>query len=129
MNTILWILQALLAILYLLHGWLYVAQPARMEEQMRQRRPDLQPPSISPGFRRFIGVAEWLAAAGLILPGRTGILPWLTPLAAAGMMIVTSNATGYHLGRRETQSAIFTAVLFVLLTFVAYLRWPVAPLS
>jgi len=45
------------------------------------------------------------------------------------MMIVTSNATGYHLGRRETQSAIFTAVLFVLLTFVAYLRWPVAPLS
>lgn len=131
MNAGLWILQIVLAVLYLLHGWLYVVWPAAMVERMRQRseRQGQQPPGISPGFRRFIGVSEWLAAAGLVLPELTGILPWLTPLAAAGLMIVMGSAVVYHLSRHETQSAIFTAVLFGLVTFVAYTRWRIVPMA
>ncbi len=79
-------------------------------------------------LRLFIGTAEVLAAVGLLLPGLTRIWPWLTALAAAGLMIVMASATGLHLVRGETESAITTAVLFVMVTFVAYMRWKVAPL-
>src|SRR5215208_3622219 len=36
----------------------------------------------------FIGLAEVLGAAGLVLPMATGVLPWLTPLAALGLAII-----------------------------------------
>jgi hypothetical protein len=84
---------------------------------------------LGAGFRIFIGVAELLAVAGLILPGVTRILPRLTALAAAGLMIVMASATVFHLSRGETESAITTVVLFVLVTVVAYTRWKSAPIA
>lgn len=123
MNAVLWILQILLAAVFLLHGWLYVTWSPAAVERMRQRRPNARPPGIPSWFRTFIGVAELLAAAGLILPGVVGVLPVLTPLAAAGLMIVMGSAVVYHLLRRERSSAVFTGVLFLWATFVAYARW------
>lgn len=120
MNIVLWILQVLLAVAYVAHGWLFLFPPAEMVEAMNA--------SIPPALRIFIGVAEWLAAIGLILPGLTRIQPWLTPLAAAGLMMVMASATGLHLWRGETTSALTTAVLFVLVTVVAYMRWQVKPI-
>jgi uncharacterized membrane protein YphA (DoxX/SURF4 family) len=121
MNIALWILQILLAVLYAWHGWLFVAPPPELVEIMNAE--------FAPWFRIFIGVAEWLAAAGLILPSVTRIMPWLTALAAAGLMIVMVSATGLHLFRGEIGSAISAAVLFGLVTFVAYMRWKVKPIS
>lgn len=121
MKAVLWVLQVLLAVLFLWHGWLFVAPPAEVAEMMNA--------FLEPGFRMFIGVAELLAAVGLILPAATRILPWLTPLAAAGLMIVLGSAGVLHLSRAETGSAISTAVLFVLVTFVAYMRWKAFPIS
>lgn len=121
MNIALWILQALLAVVFLLHGWLMVAPPAEMVEMINAQ--------LGPGLRMFIGVAELLAVAGLILPGITRILPWLIALAAAGLMIVMASATVFHLSRGESSSAITTVVLFVLVTVVAYMRWKVRPIS
>jgi len=72
---------------------------------------------LNPAFRNFIGTAELLAAAGLILPGVTGILPWLTPLAAAGFMII-----------QEMSNAVGLAVLAVVAGFVAYMCGQVIPL-
>jgi uncharacterized membrane protein YphA (DoxX/SURF4 family) len=120
MNLALWILQVLLAAFFLWHGWLYVAPPAEMAEMMNS--------FLAPGFRIFIGVAELLAAAGLILPGVTRVLPGLTALAAAGLMIVTGSATVFHLFRGEISTAISIAVVFVLVTCVAYMRWKVKPI-
>ena len=74
-------------------------------------------------------VTELLAAAGLILPGVTRILPSLTALAAAGLMIVMGSATTLHIIRGETGSAISAAVLFVLVKLVAYARWKVVPIA
>jgi uncharacterized membrane protein YphA (DoxX/SURF4 family) len=121
MNIALWILQILLAVLYAWHGWLFVAPPPELVEIMNAE--------FAPWFRIFLGVAEWLAAAGLILPGVTRIMPWLTALAAAGLMIVMSGATVVHLFRGEIGNAISAAVLFGLVTFVAYMRWKVKPIS
>jgi uncharacterized membrane protein YphA (DoxX/SURF4 family) len=121
MNIALWILQGLLAVVMLWHGWLFLAPPAELVEIINAQ--------LAPWFRIFLGVAELLAAAGLILPGITRILPWLTALAAAGLMIVVGSATILHLSRGEIGSAITTAVLFVLCTFVAYMRWKVKPIA
>ena len=120
MNIMLWVLQVLLALAFLAHGWLFLSPPADMVEQMNA--------SIRPAFRVFIGVAEVLAAVGLIVPGVTRILPWLVPAAAAGLMIVMIGATILHATRGESTSALTTAVLFVMVTFVAYMRWRVAPI-
>ena len=83
------------------------------------------PVALPEWFLRFIGVAEVLAAVGLTLPSITRVLPWLIPLAAAGLMIVMLGATILHGMRGEVGSAITTAILFVVATFVAYMRWKV----
>jgi putative oxidoreductase len=120
MNIVLWILQILLAAAFLAHGWLFLAPPADMVEAMNA--------SIPPALRLFIGVAEVLAAIGLTLPGITRILPQLIVWAAAGLMIVTASAAILHISRGEISSAVTTALLFVVLTFVAYMRWRVKPI-
>ena len=56
-------------------------------------------------FQLFLGVAEVLAALGLILPGLTRILPWLVTWAAAGIVIVMVSATALHVVRSEMSSA------------------------
>ena len=120
LNIALWILQVLLAAAYLAHGWMMVSPPPELLALMNAQ--------LGEGLRLFIGVAELLAAAGLILPGVTRILPSLTALAAAGLMIVMSSATVLHVIRGESGSAVSAAVLFVLVTVVAYTRWKVQPI-
>jgi uncharacterized membrane protein YphA (DoxX/SURF4 family) len=120
MNIFLWVLQVLLALAFLAHGGLFLFPPANMAAVMNAL--------IAPAFRYFIGVAEVLAAIGLTLPGVTRIKPWLVPSAAAGLMIVMISAIGLHVSRGEVSSAITTSILFVLLAFVAYMRWKVLPI-
>ena len=119
MNIMLWVLQVLLALAFLAHGLLFLFPPAEMLELMKP---------IPTAFRFFLGVAEVLAAVGLTLPGITRILPWLTSCAAAGVMIVMISATIFHIARGEISSAITTAFLLVVATFVAYMRWKVMPI-
>ena len=120
MNILLWVLQVLLAVAFLAHGWMFLFPPEDMVAVMNA--------AISPSLRLFIGVAEVLAAIGLTLPGLTRILPWLVPAAAAGLMIVMIGAVTLHLSRGEVSATITTAILFALLTFVAYMRWRVRPI-
>ena len=119
MNVILWVLQVLLAVAFFAHGCLFLFPPASMVEQMS---------IIPPAFRIFLGVAEVLAAIGLTLPGITRIQPWWISWAAAGLMVVMISATIFHTVRGELSSAITTAILFVVVTFVAYMRWKVKPI-
>ena len=121
LNIVLWVFQVVLAVAFLLHGWLTVAPPAEMVEMINAQ--------LGVAFRLFIGIAELLAAVGLILPGITRILPQCISLAAAGLMIVMASATLFHMARGEGESAITTAILFVIITAVAYLRWKVVPIA
>jgi uncharacterized membrane protein YphA (DoxX/SURF4 family) len=120
MNILLWGLQVLLAVAFLAHGLLFLFPPAAIVEQMNA--------SLPREFQLFLGVAEVLAAVGLTLPGVTRIQPWLVPCASGGLMIVMISATIFHIARAELSSAVITAVLLVLATFVAYMRWRVAPI-
>jgi uncharacterized membrane protein YphA (DoxX/SURF4 family) len=121
MNIVLWVLQILLALAFLAHGWLFLTPPPEIAVQMNAALPR--------GFQLFLGVAEVLAAVGLTLPGLTRIMPWLVAWAAAGLMIVTASATFFHLIRGENGSAMTTFVLLVLATFAAYMRGRVMPIA
>lgn len=120
MNILLWVLQALLALAFLAHGWLFLFPPAAVVDQMNA--------SLPRWFQLFLGVAEVLAAVGLTLPGIARIQPRLVSWAAAGVMIVTIGATIFHSVRGEVSSAVTTAVLLAVATFIAYARWRVAPI-
>src|SRR6478735_10560845 len=121
MNIVLWILQVLLAAAFLAHGLMMIAPPPEIAVQMNA--------SLPRWFQIFLGVAEVLAAVGLTLPGLTRIQPWLVPSAAAGIMIVMISASVYHLTRGEVSSAATTVVLLAMATFVAYMRWRIAPIQ
>lgn len=119
MNIVLWILQVLLAAQFLQHGLIMIFPPAEYVEIINA--------TLGVGLRYFIGITELLAVVGLILPGLLRIYTRLIPLTAAGLMIVTVSATVYHLFRNEVGSAIYTAVLLIIITFVAYMRWKIKP--
>lgn len=124
MNIVLWVLQVVLGVLFVFHGRVMVSPPPR--EKLRKGMAYVR--DIPTGFARVIGVAEALGGIGLILPGLTGILPWLTPLAAAGLVVVMVGAVVYHIPRGEYRATIFNLVLLVLAGFVAYTRWTELPL-
>src|SRR3712207_5541368 len=121
MNTFLWVTQAVLAFVLVAHGLVFLFPPAAVRKIKKQM-------PFPEAFSRFISSAEILAAFGLVLPGWTGLLPWLTPLAATGQTIIMGGAVVFHLSRRELPPALITTILFVLVAFVAYARWVVIPL-
>ena len=121
MNIVLWVLQVLLAVAFLAHGWLFLSPPPDIAAQMNA--------SLPRWFQLFLGIAEVLAGVGLILPGLTRIMPWLVTWAAVGIMIVMVSATIYHLARGEISSAAITLLLFAMATFVAYSRHRVLPIG
>jgi hypothetical protein len=125
LNVLAWVLQGLLALVYLFHGVLYAFAPAPLVRGMRERGD--WPPAIPGAFRRFIGVAELLAAVGLVVPWLTGILPGLTPLAALGLAAVMVGAAVYHGRRGEVPAVATSIVLLALIAVTGYLRWQVVP--
>jgi hypothetical protein len=74
-----------------------------------------------PSFFRFIGLAEVLAAAGLTLPTSTGIMPWLTPLAAAGLLVIMLGAAVLHVRRMAYVQAVGDALVLAFVACVGYL--------
>ncbi len=71
----------------------------------------------------FTGITEILAATGLILPMATGILPWLTPLAAVGIAIISLMAAGFHVRANEQPNVLETSLLASIAAAVAIGRW------
>ena len=120
MNIALWIVQILLALLFLYAGGqkLMMSQEAFTLTPMGGYGSD-----YSAGFLKMLGSFEALGAIGLILPWLTGILPWLTPLAAAGLAIIMLGAIYTRYKRDETQFAIGTTIFFLMCLFVAYGRY------
>jgi uncharacterized membrane protein YphA (DoxX/SURF4 family) len=120
MNIVLWVLQLLLAAAFFAHGLLFLTPPPDIAVQMNASMPRW--------FQLSLGVAEILAAIGLILPGLTRILPWLVTWAAVGIMVVMVCATIFHLARSEWSSALITLLLLAMATYLAYMRARVVPI-
>ena len=118
MTYALWIVQGLLALVFLVAGGVKLVLPLEA----------LTGPVPLPGlFIRFLGVVEVLGAVGLVLPGLLRIRPGLTPLAAAGLVIIMIGATVITLMGGDVAPALIPLAVGFLAAFVAYGRWRLAP--
>jgi hypothetical protein len=118
MNRLLWALQGLLAGLFLFTGAVKWALPVEpMAEQVH----------LPAMFLRFVGTCEMLGAVGLILPLRAKIMPVLTPIAAACLMVIVICATVVTIVNGQGVVALLPAVTAVLCAFVAWGRWRLVP--
>lgn len=123
MTYVLWIIQVLLALLFLFAGGTKLVIPPDVLASMGS--PNQIP---LPGwFVRFIGVCEVLGALGLILPGLLRIKPWLTPLAAAGLVVIMIGATALTVATDGFAAGVVPLVVGLFAAFVAYGRWRLAP--
>ncbi|HEU5195134.1 MAG TPA: DoxX family protein [Methylomirabilota bacterium] len=119
MNVALWIVQALLAALFVFSGAMKFIMP--IEEMTKQM------PSMPGWFLRFIGICEILGGLGLILPGLIRVRPGLTPLAAAGLVVIMVGATVISLMIGPAVVALMPLVVGLLAAFVAWGRWRAVP--
>ena len=113
MNIVLWIVQALLAALFLFAGGVKLVLPAEAL---------VGPVPLPILFLRFIGVCEVLGAVGLILPGLLRIKTGLVPLAASGLVIIMIGATVITLMGGMVATALIPLTVGILSAFVAYRR-------
>jgi hypothetical protein len=112
MNIVLWMIQILLAALFVFAGSMKFVTP--VEEMTRQM------PSMPGAFLHFIGACEILGGLGLVLPRLFGIAVRLTPLAASLLVIIMIGAVATTL---PAATAALPAVVGILCAFVAWGRW------
>ena len=119
MNRLLWVIQVVLALLFLFAGGAKLVMSAA----------DLTAQTPLPAaFLRFIGVMEILGALGLLLPGLLHVQVKLTPLAAAGLLLIMIGAVAVTIPMGVAMAAL-PFVTGVLAAFVAYGRWRMTPLG
>ena len=123
MSIVLWIVQVLLALLFLFAGGTkLVMSPEALAAMGSPNQVHL------PGlFIKFIGVCEVLGALGLILPGLLRIKLGLTPLAAVGLLIILLGAIVLTFIADGILPALMPLLAALLAAFVAYGRWRLAP--
>lgn len=122
MNIALWVVQVLLGLMFIAAGY-----PHAFRFESFARRPRMGW-AVDVGKRNMqvIGLLEIAGGIGVIAPAATGILPWLTPLAAAGLALIMLFAGIFHARRGEP--IIANAVLFAIAAFVAAGRTFIEPL-
>jgi putative oxidoreductase len=121
MGIFLWVLQILLAVMFLFHGYSIAFQAERSAERMTWIN------DVPRGLTVFIGTSELLGGLGLVLPALTGTLPSLTAWAAAGLALIMLLATLFHITRGEYGNLVPNLVLLALTAVTAYGRFALLP--
>jgi uncharacterized membrane protein YphA (DoxX/SURF4 family) len=118
MELAVWIIQGILALMFLMAGIMKSTQP---KDKLVKSLPWVNDYSLQ--TVRFIGISELTGAIGIIIPQITGILPILSPIAAVGLVIIMILAASHHFRKNEFKEVAFNAVLLVLSAIVAYYRF------
>jgi uncharacterized membrane protein YphA (DoxX/SURF4 family) len=117
-NTALWIMQGILAAMFIMPGYMKVTSPAAKVREMN---------GMAPGASiiqfRLLGWLEWLGVIGIIVPWLTGIAPILTPITAVCFAIVMVGAAVMHGQKKDYKVMPLLAVIFILSVIVAYYRF------
>ncbi|HWC72989.1 MAG TPA: DoxX family protein [Gemmatimonadales bacterium] len=125
MNVLLWILQIALAFTYFAGGFYKLSQSAVLTSQV---------PSMPPGAWRALGIVEVLGAVLLIVPAALRWMPSLTPLAAALLALEAVGLAAvfwrrYSLKLTPKNPTVWPVVMGLLVAFVAYGRYVLAPIN
>jgi uncharacterized membrane protein YphA (DoxX/SURF4 family) len=117
LHVALWIVQVLLALVFLMAGVTHAVMPVAQAAASSPWMAD-----VPLWFARFVGIAELAGALGLVLPAATRRSPWLTPLAAVGLVLVMALAIPFHIMRGEANVIGVNIVVAALAAFVAWGR-------
>ena len=123
LNIMLWIAQVLLAGMFLMSGFMKVAQPI---EELAKMLPWAS--QVPAGLVRFIGISEVLGGLGLILPALLRIKPILTAWAAVGLATVMVFAAIFHASRGESSAIGMNVILALIAILIAWGRFKKAPI-
>ncbi len=124
MNIALWVVQILLALAFLMAGFMKVSQPI---ENLKKNMGWVA--HTTPGIVRLIGALEILGGIGLIVPAVMGILPWLTPVAAIGLVLTMIGASIVHVRLKEFSGLMAPIILLLLALFIVIGRFALVPLT
>jgi uncharacterized membrane protein YphA (DoxX/SURF4 family) len=125
MNTVIWILQGLIALMFAMAGFMKLS---KSKEELKKQGSMAWVSDVSSSNIKLIGTLEILAAIGLIVPQLSGILSWLTPLASVGLAFTMIGALALHLRRGDGKQAILpTVMLLLIVAFIAYGRFVLVP--
>ncbi len=113
-SLILWVIQSLLAALFLFAGGFKLAMSYAALAQAI---------ALPPLFMKFIALCEVTGALGLVLPGALRMKRGLTPLAAACLIPIMIGAVTLTVLKQGVASAVLPAIVGVLLAVVARGRW------
>ena len=117
--VVLWAVQTLLALVFLFAGGVKLVMP------IEAMQAGMKGSVVLPGWLlRFIGTAEVLGALGLILPGLLRIWRSLTPLAAAGLVVIMTGATVFTAAAGSFTPALMPFAVGLLAACVAHGRSP-----
>ncbi|MBT0569574.1 DoxX family protein [Curvibacter sp. CHRR-16] len=120
----LWVVQALLALLYVYSGLTKFFTPIPELSQMMPWTG-----AVPEGFVRFIGIVDFAAGLGFVLPALTRIQPQLTPLAALGSTVLQILAFSFHSYRGEFMVVPMNIVILAGSIFVLWGRYKKAPIQ
>lgn len=126
MTYVLWIIQILLGALFVFAGGSKLLMSIELMHEYARQSGQTPLPGM---LLRFIGLAELLGGLGLVLPSLLRIRPGLTPLAAAGLLIIMIGASVITLSSGPFNGAIFPIIVCLLLLFVIYGRLKLAPIA
>lgn len=126
MNIVLWIVQALLALVFVMAGFMKLTQPI---ERLKTRMKWVELFSSTPALVRVVGLLEILGAIGLILPEAVQIQPWLTPAAALGLVLTMIFAVLIHLRLREGNRLAIPLILLLLALVIVVGRFALVPVA
>lgn len=118
MGIAVWIIQGILALMFLMAGIMKSTQP---KDKLVNSLPWVNDFSLQ--TVRFIGISELLGAIGIVVPQLTGIFPILSPIAAVGLAAIMVLAAAHHFPKKEYKEVAFNTTLFILAAVVAFYRF------
>lgn len=122
-HRFLWILQWFFGLYFIAIGVMHFIVPEGLPEILSWMY------DLDPTIHYVTGTAEILGSLGLILPGLTGTMPELVPLAALGLAVIMVGAIVWHASRGEMLQIGNNVFLLAAMAYIAYGRWRLAPLD
>lgn len=125
LNIALWIVQFLLAAMFIMAGANKLFQPI---SELSKMLPWVT--SVPEGLIRFIGASELAGGIGILVPSVARIQPKLTVLAAIGLALIMLLAGIFHMSRGEFPAIAMNLIFISMAAFVAWGRskkWIILP--
>ncbi len=122
-NTVLWIAQAFIAVMFIIPAFMKMLQPIATLSAMLPWTGQ-----VSPAVVRTLGLIDLLGGVGIILPSLLRIKPRLTVWAAYGSILLMVSAIIFHVSRGEASVIGFNIFLILVLVFIAWGRSTRAPI-